>query len=116
MNINKSIDLSKTKSVGAANTAEAKNVPVAPEERDGDKENSIGQDNISLSAEALKLSSTSVSPAVNNQTQMPDQDKVKELLAKTVEAIRNNPGQAKAALSSISSSNVGRLLAETITA
>jgi len=83
-------------------------------DQDGDKDNSIGQSNVAISADALKLSSTSVTPAINNQTQIPDQDKAKDVLTQIMEGMRNNPTQAKLAFSSLSAGNVGRLLAEDV--
>lgn len=97
---------------GVDNVAESRNM--LPRDQDGDTDNSIGRSNVTISADALKLSSTSVTPPVNNQTQIPDQDKAKDVLAKVMEGMQNNPAQAKQALSSVSASNVGRLLAEDV--
>ena len=113
---NKPIDASKLKSTGVDNLSEPKNVPAASNDRDGDRDNSIGKDNVSLSQEALRLSSTSVAPAISNQTQIADQEKAKEAATKAAEAIRNNPGQAQTALSSVSSSTVNKLLSESFLA
>ncbi len=115
-NISKSADLPKFKSTGVDNLSEPKNVPAASTDRDGDRDNSIGKDNVTISQEALRLSSTSVTPAVSNQTQITGQDQAKEAATKAAETIRNNPGQAQTALSSVSSSNVNRLLSESFVA
>lgn len=100
------------------NTAGVNDV-TAPQNRllrdqDGDQDNSMGRSNVSISAEALKLSSTSVTSPVNNQTQIYDQDKAKDVLAKVMQGMQNNPVQAKQSLSSVSASNVSRLLTEKV--
>ncbi len=109
-NISRSADVAKFKSTRVDNLSEPKNVPEAPKDREGDRDNSIGQDSLTLSREALNLASTSVTQAVNNQTQIPGEDKAKEVATQAAESIRNNPGQAQVALSSVSSSTVNRLL------
>ena len=103
---------SKPKIGGGDNLAQAQNLQV--QDGDGDKDNSVGQSNVRISADALQLASTSVTPAVSNQTQIPNQEKANEVVAKVVKDIQNNPGQAKTALSAVSSGNVGRLLAENL--
>jgi len=103
---------SKPKIGGIDNRAQAQNLQL--QDGDGDRDNSFGQTNVKISADALQLARTSVTPAVSNQTQIPDREKANEVVAKVVEDIQNNPGQAKTALSAVSSGNVGRLLAENL--
>ena len=111
-NVANAANSSKPKIGGGDNLAQAQNLQV--QDGDGDKDNSVGQSNVRISADALQLASTSVTPAVSNQTQIPNQEKANEVVAKVVEDIQNNPGQAKMALSAVSSGNVGRLLAENL--
>jgi len=93
--------------------AAARNVP--PKDRDGDSDNGVGQSNVTLSNASLRLNSTSVTAAINNQTQIPDQEKAKEVLTTVTEQIRNNPSQAQLAASS-SSGDEGKRLAERLLA
>ena len=101
---------SKAKMGGADNLAQPQNRQV--QDSDGDRDNSFGESSVKISADALQLASTSVTPPVSNQTQIPDQEKANQVLARVTEQIRNNPGQAQLAVSSASSTDSGRRLAE----
>lgn len=111
---NKPVDLFKSRVSGVDNLAEPKNVSLT--DRDGDKDNTIGQDNTSFTADALRLSSTSVVSSVSNQTQIPDGEKAKEVLSRIVTEIQNNPDIAKQAQANASSTNTARLLTEQVVA
>lgn len=111
---NKPVDFSRPKTGGVENLAEPKGN--SPTDRDGDRDNSIGQDNTSFTADALRLSSSSVVSGVNNQTRIPDRDQAEGVMSEVVKAIRANPDQTKQALANISPANAARLLTEQVVA
>ena len=80
-------------------------------DRDGDNDNSVARDSVSISSESLKLSSTSSVQGTTNQTQIPSSQDAQKVVDQLVTGIQNNPQQAQNAASNVSSGRASSLLA-----
>jgi hypothetical protein len=99
----------QSKSTGVGNTSGQQPIPAT--DRDGDQDNSVAKDSVTLSSQSLKLASTSSVQGATNQTQIPDRQEAQKMVDQLVTGFQNNPQQAQNAVSNASSINVSQLLA-----
>ena len=99
----------RSKSAGVNNPVEQQPIPAT--DRDGDKDNSVAQDSVTLSSQSLKLASTSSVQGITNQTQIPNRQEAQKVVDQLVTGFQNNPEQAQSAFNTISSATASKLLA-----
>lgn len=102
---------SLTSQLASSNFKSAGQQPIPATDRDGDKDNSVAQDSVTLSSQSLKLASTSSVQGATNQTQIPDRQAAQKIVDQLVTGIQNNPEQAQSAFNTISSATASKLLA-----
>lgn len=99
----------QSKSAGVGNLAGQQSIPAT--DRDGDQDNSVAQDSVTLSSQSLKLASTSSVQGTKNQTQIPNRQEAQKLVDQLVSGFQNNPEQAQNAVINASSAAASKLLA-----
>lgn len=98
----------QSKSTGVGNPSGQQPIPAT--DRDGDQDNSVAKDSVTLSSQSLKLASTSSVQGTTNQTQIPDRQEAQKVVDQLVTGFQNAPKQAQNAVSNASSINVSQLL------
>ncbi len=113
INANNSLNtqLASTQSKSAGVGGLAGQQPIPATDRDGDQDNSVAQDSVTLSSQSLKLASTSSVQGTTNQTQIPNRQEAQKLVDQLVTGLQNNPEQAQNAVSNASSASASKLLA-----
>jgi len=113
INANNSLNtqLASTQSKSAGVGGLAGQQPIPATDRDGDQDNSVAQDSVTLSSQSLMLASTSSVQGTTNQTQIPNRQEAQKLVDQLVTGLQNNPEQAQNAVSNASSASASKLLA-----
>jgi hypothetical protein len=107
--LNTQLASTQSKSAGVGSLAGQQPIPAT--DRDGDQDNSVAQDSVTLSSQSLKLASTSSVQGTTNQTQIPNRQEAQKLVDQLVTGLQNNPEQAQNAVSNASSAAASKLLA-----
>lgn len=96
----------QSKSAGVAGQ-----LPIPATDRDGDQDNSVAQDSVTLSSRSLKLASTSSVQGITNQTQIPNRQEAQKVVNQLVTGFQKSPEQAQNAVSNASPAAASKLLA-----
>ena len=118
MDISNSVQSKQTTTLARGSSAKAieaeafesqNNIPSS--DRDGDADNGQAVDTATISVEAYNLVATSTVSGVTNQTQIPNEQKAKELASDIVSMTKSNPTDLQKTTRNVSEAGVLRLLA-----